>query len=133
VWTTTVEPSEPGCPPGDQHLADGTAGVGEAVDVAQVVVPGRREQRAADRDPPAATGVVVVTTVPSANGQPWDIEDVTGTDDGSVADGGENAFDGFGGLRIRVLDATNAPEVPPGHRPTSPPGPSRRCSSVSSS
>jgi hypothetical protein len=54
--------------------------------------------------PPA----VAVTTVASANGQPWDIEDLGSDDDGSVEDGGQDAFDGFGGLRIQVLDATDA-------------------------
>jgi hypothetical protein len=54
--------------------------------------------------PPA----VAVTTVTSANGQPWDVEDLGSDDDGSVEDGGQDAFDGFGGLRLQVLDATDA-------------------------
>lgn len=41
------------------------------------------------------------TTVTSANGNPWDIDLNTG----SMIDGGYDAFDGFGGLALRVMDA----------------------------
>ena len=42
-------------------------------------------------------------TVTSANGHPWDII----TSDGNVNDGGGDAFDGFGFLGLRVLDASS--------------------------
>ena len=48
-----------------------------------------------------------LTTILSANGQPWDVQDVLdpeGPDDGSVNDGGQNAFDNFGSIRVRVLN-----------------------------
>lgn len=48
-----------------------------------------------------------ITLILSDNGQPWDIRDSSGpagVDDGSVAEGGQEAFNGFGSLRVRVLD-----------------------------
>src|SRR5262249_40583052 len=36
----------------------------------------------------------------SANGNPWDLE----PNDGSLDDGGQDAFDGFGGLRVQVYN-----------------------------
>ncbi|NJD56878.1 MAG: hypothetical protein FIA94_10805 [Nitrospirae bacterium] len=52
---------------------------------------------------------VMATTIDSLNGQPWDIYDVLdGYDHGSVDDGGQDAFDNWGYLRVRVLDAGGA-------------------------
>ncbi|MGB2984232.1 MAG: hypothetical protein WBC63_10315 [Candidatus Bipolaricaulia bacterium] len=46
------------------------------------------------------------TEIDSANGQPWDVHDQFegGASDGSVCDGGDDAFDDWGGLQLRVLD-----------------------------
>jgi hypothetical protein len=51
------------------------------------------------------------TSILLLNGNHWDVQDNTDPrgcpDDGSIFDGGEDAFDGFGGLHVRVLDMAN--------------------------
>ena len=49
------------------------------------------------------SGADAQVTITSANGHPWDII----TTDGNVNDGGGDAFDGFGFLGLRVLDASS--------------------------
>lgn len=44
------------------------------------------------------------TNVESDNGHMWDVEDITGSDFGSISDGGQDAFDGWGKIRIRTMD-----------------------------
>jgi hypothetical protein len=47
------------------------------------------------------------TIISSANDFPWDVEDNTGGDTGAIGDGGGDAFDAYGSIRIRVLDASS--------------------------
>ena len=51
-----------------------------------------------------ATPVWSQTTIPSANGQPWDVNDNTGGDSGYIDDGGQDAFDGWGDISLTVSD-----------------------------
>ena len=44
------------------------------------------------------------TTIPSANGQPWDVYDNTGGDNGYIGDGGQDAFDNWGAISVTVSD-----------------------------
>ena len=45
----------------------------------------------------------------SANGNPWDVnDDKYGQDTGAIGDGGQDAFDTYGGLRLRVRDESFA-------------------------
>lgn len=46
------------------------------------------------------------TTVPSDNGHPWDVLDTTSSDTGGISDGGDDAFDGFGMVRLRTRDGS---------------------------
>lgn len=49
-------------------------------------------------------GAAATTTIYSANGQPWDVDDgISGT--GAIGDGGQDAFDRFGMIRVHVVDA----------------------------
>ena len=47
-----------------------------------------------------------ITTIPSANCNIWDVEDQFTNDTGDISDGGQDAFDNGGLLRIRVLDGS---------------------------
>src|SRR5712691_11118400 len=53
-----------------------------------------------------------LTTILSANSNTWDVQDITDDfdcpDDGSINDGGQDAFDNFGSLQVRVLDETSS-------------------------
>jgi hypothetical protein len=44
------------------------------------------------------------TIIYSANGNEWDVEDITGDDDGSIDDGSDDAFDGYGMISLHVED-----------------------------
>jgi hypothetical protein len=50
------------------------------------------------------------TTIFDANGNGWDIRDSTDTfgDDGQIGDGGQDAFDGFGEIDVRISDGAGA-------------------------
>jgi len=50
---------------------------------------------------------ILGATISSFNGQPWDVKDITGSDTGAIDDGGQDAFDGWGGISLRVLDTSN--------------------------
>lgn len=50
---------------------------------------------------PVINRVAATVNLTSANALPWDIE----TDSGYVGDGGEDAFDSYGGLRLNVRDS----------------------------
>lgn len=52
------------------------------------------------------------SAVVSANGQPWDVNDVFGRDDGSIATGGQSAYKNWGYLVVRVLDEDRSVLVP---------------------
>lgn len=47
--------------------------------------------------------LAATVNLPSANGYVWDVNDQTG----NVIDGGYDAFDDYGGLRVQISDSTN--------------------------
>lgn len=53
------------------------------------------------------TAALADTTVTSANSLVWDVQDNTGVDDGGISDGGNDAFDSWGKIRVRVTDSTS--------------------------
>lgn len=55
-----------------------------------------------------STSLIANTNVISDNGQPWDVQDNTGSDNGSISDGGQDAFDGWGMIRIHTMDGSGA-------------------------
>ena len=50
---------------------------------------------------------ILGATISSFNGQKWDVRDITGSDTGAIDDGGQDAFDTWGGISLRVLDTSN--------------------------
>lgn len=55
-----------------------------------------------------SVNVFAATDVISDNGQPWDVQDTTDSDDGGIDDGGQDAFDDWGMISIRTLDGGGA-------------------------
>lgn len=51
-----------------------------------------------------ATPAVAETLVESANGYDWDVDDLTSGDTGGIIDGGDDAFDDYGMVRVVVRD-----------------------------
>ncbi len=51
-----------------------------------------------------AQNASALTNVQSDNGQNFDVQDITDEDDGGINDGGNDAFDDFGMIRIQVSD-----------------------------
>jgi hypothetical protein len=50
---------------------------------------------------------ILGATISSFNGLPWDVLDITEDDTGAIDDGGQDAFDTWGHLSLRVLDTSN--------------------------
>ncbi len=55
-----------------------------------------------------SSSVIATTIIVSDNGHPWDIYDIGDSDTGGISDGGNDAFDNWGKIRIRTMDGANA-------------------------
>ena len=55
-----------------------------------------------------ASYALAATTILSDNGQPWEVDDQTGSDTGGIGDGGQDAFDDYGMIKVRVMDGSGS-------------------------